>query len=555
MYTFRPVSMNESTPEEHFQLQEYLGILRFRKWSLLLVAGLVLGAGMFLSFRQTPIYQSTARVLVKPINPPGQFTINLSIAQLNIDTEREIARSEGVAVLAAESIPDVANPTALLGGLDVVAPPNAAILEFSYTDPDPIRAQQAANAFANAYLQFKRDQATEALTAVRKPLEARLAELTKELRVLDRQIGARAPLLPTPAQQSRRDELTGEIAVVRSNLTPLSGLVIDPGSVIQTAILPTAPSSPNHPANAAMSLFAGVILGGITALVRERLDTGLRGRTDLEAQSGAPVLAVIPKVPGWKKKEETRLTTLTAPKSASAEAYRTLRTSMLFAAAQRGIKTILVCSASAGEGKSTTAANLSVVLANADKRVILVNADLRKPRVHRFFQMRNKVGIVNVLSGEAKPWEALVDPGIENLRLLPSGPIPSRPAELLGSEAMGELLAELRHVTDFIIIDSAPVLVVSDALALAPLCDGALFVADADATSRGAVAHAREQLEQVGAEIIGSVLNNFDVSKARSAPYYYRYYYRYKTKYGYSYGSPYSVELEEDVPRRGRSSI
>ncbi len=548
--------MTES-PEVQFQLREYLGILRFRKWSVAVVAAVVLVAGMFFSLRQTPLYRSTAKVLVKPINSPNTFTLTVQFSQLNMDTEVQLAASEGVAALAAEQVPGAVDPLSLALGLTVSSPPNTAILEIDFTDPDPLRAQQGANAFATSYLQYKNDQALTAIDDLRKPLEARLSQLRKELSQLNRDIGQNALDEPTPGQQSRRDELTGQIAVLSNQLAPLAGYVIDPGTVIQSAALPAEPSSPNHPTNAALSLFAGLVLGVVVALLRERLDDGLRGRSDLETQSGAPVLAVIPKVPGWKKKEEIKLTTVSEPRSAAAESYRTLRTSMLFAAAQRGIKTILVASASAGEGKTTTAANLAVVLANADKRVILVNADLRKPRVHRFFQLRNKIGVVDVLAGTAKPWEALVDPGIENLRVFPSGPIPTRPAELLGSEAMGELLAELRQVADFIIVDSAPVLVVSDALALAPLCDGVMYVADAEATTRGAVAHAREQLEQVGVDIIGSVLNNFDLNRARSAPYYYRYYYRYRSQYGYSYGGPYGVSDagQEEVPRRGRSSI
>src|SRR5205085_11256139 len=131
--------------------------------------------------------------------------------------------------------------------------------------------------------------------------------------------------------------------------------------------------------------------------------------------------------------------------------------------------TIMVVSATAGEGKTTTAANLAVSLADANRRVILVSADLRKPRVHRFFGLSNDVGLSNALTGELKPWETLQDPNVENLRVMPSGPVPARPAELLQSEQMGELLAELREVSDFVIIDTAPVLLVADALALAAL--------------------------------------------------------------------------------------
>ncbi len=281
----------------------------------------------------------------------------------------------------------------------------------------------------------------------------------------------------------------------------------------------------------------GLALGIVVAFLRERLDDSLRSRGDLEDNAGAAVLAVIPKVPGWKKKKETKVVTLEQRHGVVAEAYRKLRTSILFAAAQRQIRSIMVCSATAGEGKTTTAVNLALVLAEANKRVILLSADLRRPRAHRFFQLESKRGLSSVLAGEAKPWEVLLDPGVENLRIFPSGPVPTGPAELLQSDEMSELMAQLEERADFVIVDTAPLLLVSDALALAPLIDATLLVADAENTSRWAVRQAREQLDEVDAPVIGAVLNKFDPAKARTYPYY-GYYYGYGYRYGraYAYG-------------------
>jgi capsular exopolysaccharide synthesis family protein len=211
------------------------------------------------------------------------------------------------------------------------------------------------------------------------------------------------------------------------------------------------------------------------------------------------------------------------------------------------MKAIMVVSPGAGEGKTTTAANLALVLADAGKRVVLVSADLRKPRIHQFFDLANDIGLSTVLAGEAEPWEAILDPGVENLRVLLSGPVPGRPAEMLQSEQMGEVMTGLREVADFVIVDTAPVLLVTDALALAPLVDGVLFVADAENTSRSAVAHSREQLEQVGATLIGSVFNNFDPSKARGYRYQ-GYYAPYRYRYGYGAYSTYGT-TENGGPR------
>ncbi|MGH2674907.1 MAG: polysaccharide biosynthesis tyrosine autokinase, partial [Actinomycetota bacterium] len=291
------------------------------------------------------------------------------------------------------------------------------------------------------------------------------------------------------------------------------------------ADLPSSPASPNYLLNAALALFVGLALGVGLAFLRERLDDRLRGRDDLEARSGAPVFAVVPRVGGWKKRSESRLVTLTEPRSAPTEAYRTLRTGLLFAASQRDMRTVLITSPQVEEGKSTTAANLSVVLAQAGKRVILIDADLRKPRLHRFFQAPNEVGLTSVLSGQVQPHDGLAQPQVPNLRVLTSGPVPGNPAELLSSDQMGSLVKTLREAADLVIMDSPPVLVAADATILASFADGLVLVADADNTTRGTVAHARQQLDQVNARVVASVLNNFDPSKALKYPYYYQYYY------------------------------
>jgi capsular exopolysaccharide synthesis family protein len=229
------------------------------------------------------------------------------------------------------------------------------------------------------------------------------------------------------------------------------------------------------------------------------------------------------------------------PNGPVAEAYRTLRTRILFAASQSEVKVVMVCSAVAGEGKTTTASNLAVSLASARKRVILLSADLRKPRIHRFFGMSNDIGLSTVLSGDSEPWALLGDQGIANLRVMVSGPVPTRPGELLQSERMAQLIDELREVADFVIIDTAPVLLVADAVSMAPLTDAVILVADAERTTRGSLSSSRDAMDQVNAPILGAVINNFDPSRARAfsvgREYGYGYYYRYGgSRYGYGQG-------------------
>jgi succinoglycan biosynthesis transport protein ExoP len=513
--------------DEPWELADYLAVLRQKKWTVVIITAIVVAAALLISFQTTPVYTSTAEVLVKPITANQQLSQDIPASSLlNLDTERRVVQSVAVATIATEEMGSTRSPRNLLSKLSVEVPTNTQILQITYSDPNPLQAQSGARAFAGAYLKFKSEQALQASSRVRGGIEAQIQELVSELNAVQRDL-ARADG-GSPGQQRLQTQatfLTSRIAILQDQLTPITALEIDPGQVLQPAELPTSPTSPDHVRNAALALFVGLALGVGVAFLRERLDDRLRDRSDLEQRLGASVLAVIPQIPGSRKKGQSMVVALEEPKSAAAEAYRTLRTGIQFKTAQEGMKTILITSPTAGEGKSTTAVNLAATLAQAGKRVVLVSADLRKPSIHRFFRIYNTTGLVDVMAGGASLRQAVKE--VAKVQLLLSGPIIANPSEVLQSEQMGELLDELKERADFVIIDSAPVLVVADSLALAPRVDGVLVVADAQATSRAAVAAARNQLEQVGATLMGAVLNNFDPSKAKAYPYYYRYQYRY----------------------------
>jgi len=501
----------EPAPEQAADLTEYIAVLRRRKWSILGITGLLFLSAMFFSFRQTPVYESEARVRVTPVTTVTQFT-QAPQTQVDLETERQIVLGDEVAERAAEIIRPPETPGDLLERVEVTIVTNSQVLAITFSDLEPSSAQAGADAFAKSYLQFKRDEARQVLDELKAPIQKRIDELTRQLR--------------ETSDPATRLEIASDRTSWRNQLTPLDATIINPGSVIKSADFPSQPASPNHILNAGLGLFVGLALGVGLAFLRERLDDRLRGREDLEMRIGAPVLGVIPRVPGWKRRDRPRLVAVEEPKSSVSEAYRTLRTSILFAASRGEMKTILVVSAHTGEGKTTTVANLGVVLAQAGKRVIVVSADIRKPRLHHFFGLENDKGLVNILIGDAVAAEALSKTTDPNLILMPSGPVPSLPAELLGSEAMGELIERLGQTADFILIDTPALLAVSDALSLAPLADGVIFVADAESTTRASVAHARSQLEQMGANIFAAVINDYDPARARPYPYY-RYYYAY----------------------------
>lgn len=226
---------------------------------------------------------------------------------------------------------------------------------------------------------------------------------------------------------------------------------------------------------------------------------------------------------GKKKKQvtnERRLITLSDTRSPISEQYRTVRTNIQFSSVDSTIKTLMITSAGPSEGKSTTVANLAVVFAQQEKKVLLIDADMRKPTVHYTFQLHNHRGLTNVLTKQTSLLDAINKTDQENLVILTSGPIPPNPAELLASRSMDELLDEALKSFDIILFDTPPVLAVTDAPILANKCDGTILVVNSGRTEMEAALKAKELLMSANAKLLGTVLNQ---KKAKDSQYYYYY--------------------------------
>lgn len=218
-----------------------------------------------------------------------------------------------------------------------------------------------------------------------------------------------------------------------------------------------------------------------------------------------------------------RLVAATSPDDAATEAYRTLRTNLLYALIDAPPKVIVMTSPGPTEGKSTTCANLGVVLAQADKNVLVLDCDFRKPVMHKIFGLRNMWGVVNVLVGERSLQEIWQEP-LPGLKVGTAGSIPPNPAELLGSERFAALLDQARQEFDYVLLDVPPTQVVSDPVILSAQAEGVLLVIDAQNTRKGSVRQSIRSLQAVGANVLGTVMNNVEITKAG----YYRYSYQYK---------------------------
>lgn len=518
--------MNHTSPEHSSDLREYLRVLRNRKWSIVIITGIVLAAALFFSFRQTPVYEGRAQVLVQsfsanptqPAPPP------------DLITEQTLVATPAVAAQAAELLDPRPDLDALLAGLRVEVVSTSRILEISYASTDPQFAADAANAFATGYIRFRIDQFRQQVDAALENVQSRIDSARQRLTQLARQISATDDPEESAALNAERDILLARLGVLEGEREDLQGATVaqqGAGQVVDEADVPGSPSSPNHVRNAVLALLVGLALGTGTAFLRERLDDSIRDHQELERRMGAPVLATIPRISGWRRREDPFLISVEDPKDPVSEAYRTLRTNIQFLASRGELQTLLITSATAGDGKTATAVNLAVVSAQAGRRTVLLSADLRRPRLHRFLGGHNKTGLSLALSDSVSVWDAIQPSAIDNLRVVASGPVPPNPAELLQSGRMEEILGQLREDADLIIIDTPPVLAVADASILAAKADGTLFVVDAETARRGAAAQSRDQLENSGANLIGSVLNNYDPSQSGAYPNYYYYYSRY----------------------------
>jgi capsular exopolysaccharide synthesis family protein len=303
------------------------------------------------------------------------------------------------------------------------------------------------------------------------------------------------------------------------DIQPITSVNSGGGEVIEEATLPAAPSSPNHRNDGIVGALLGLIAGIGMAFFRDRLDDRFKGRHDVERTLGAAVLATIPRYAVHKIGGITEIVVATQPRGSASESYRALRTNVQFLASQRRIKSIIVTSAAASEGKTLTSTNLAVALAQTKARVIVVSADLRRPTIERYFGVSNDRGLSEWLQhDDENVGRLLKNPGVPNLRILPSGSIPPNPTELLASPRLAELISILERHADFVMVDSPPILPVADAQIMANHVGGVVIVIDSSKTHRSAAERAKAEIQRVGGEIIGAVLNSYD---PETSPYYY----------------------------------
>ena len=468
-------------------IRDYALVLR-KRWRLIVLCTLLaVAASLLATLAATPIYQASAQLFVSTstgvdsnvsgLNQGGQF------AQQRVKSYADIVNSPAVTEAVIEELGLGISPRRLAGTIEATAPLDTVLINVDVTNADPRQAQRIANSVA------------EQFTTVASDLETPTGQQSSPVKV----------------------------------------------SVVRTADLPQGPVSPRTKLNIALGLLVGLAVGVGGAVLRETLDTSLKGADEIQQALDLPTLGIIAYDPDAEKRP---LIVHVDPQSTRAEAFRQLRTNLQFVDVDRKPRSIVVTSSVPSEGKTTTTCNLAIALTQAGLRVILVEADLRRPRLASYLGLEGAVGLTDALVGRTDLDDVLQPWGDGNLQVLASGPTPPNPSELLGSEQMGELLEALESRCDLVLLDAPPLLPVTDAAVLSAHASGAIVVVRSGSTTREQASRAVEILRAVDAHVYGVVINMVPTKGPGADKYGY---------YGYGYAS--TAPIVDLPPRRARTRL
>ncbi len=448
-------------------LQDFVKLLRTR-WVTVCVTTLVAVMGaLAYTFATTPQYQASTRLFVSTSSGSSLNDLYQGnrFSQERVLSYTELLMGETLAQRTIDKLNLDMPAEDLKEKIKATAKPDTVLIDVSVLDRSPVRARDIANALSDEFVLMVSE-------------------------------------LETPPQGSTKAD---------------SRVVVE-----QRASIPTAPVIPNPPRNIALGLAAGVILGIGLAILRDRLDNTVKARETLEEITG---VGLVGSIPTDKERRKEPAIGFESDNSSIAEAFRKLRTNLQFLTVDNPPRVIVVTSSSPHEGKSTTAINIALALAEAEHEVVLVDGDMRRPSVDRYLDLVGSVGFSTVLSGGASLDEVLQKTKFPRLTVLTSGASPPNPSELLGSQAAKNVLAELRERFDYVVVDSSPLLAVTDGAILAANSDGALVMARFGQTKRDHLTHAIGNLRDVGATVLGAV---FTMTPTRGGN-------QYSYNYSYSY--------------------
>lgn len=519
---------------EPLALLQYVSILWRWSWLIVLCMTLAGAAAYFYSLQATPVYQASASLLINQArtgNSSADYNALLTGERL-AQTYAELIRKRPVLEAVISNLQLPADADTLSKRVSIAPVRNTQLLNLTVEDSDPQRAADIANAIVRVFSQQNQAQQTNRYSDTQQRLERELAKVQADIDSTQASLVTlkASSVAVTEAERNRLETLLAQYRSSYATLTKSLGDVqmaeaqsTDNLVVAEAARAEPDPVRPQPLRNTLLAAIVGALLAIGGTFLLEYLDDRVKTVEQASGIAGAMTLGSIGKIAG--SGPGTQLVTRSDANSPLSEAYRMLRVNLDFTAVDSPLQTVAITSANPGEGKSTTIANLAVALAESGKRVILVDTDLRRPTLHRIFELPNERGVTSALLNpeSSELHQHLAPTEVPNLQLMPCGPIPPNPAELLSSRRMAALIGALKAECDIVLFDTPPLLVFADAALLARACDGVILTARAYTTRLGALRQASEQLTQAGARLLGVVLNGVATPRGKQHSYYYYY--------------------------------
>jgi capsular exopolysaccharide synthesis family protein len=545
-------------------IKEYFYLIRSWAW-LIVLAGILAGAAAYaVSVRMTPIYEaSTTMLLSAPSSISGVDPAALVTAQTMTTTYAQMLMDRPVLqdVIDELKLPTTPEAVKLKKTIRVDIVINTQLLQVTAEDPNPQRAADIANAMATVFSRRIAELQAQRYSASRDGLAKQVADMDQQITATNNQIAAiqqrmaavatqaavaatqtatalpsgTAPAapeayIPDAADRTTLDQLQARLTQYRTiyaglvtsfeqvrlaeNQTSTNVVVSEP------AVAETEPVKPRTMLNTVLAAVVGMLLAVGAVFAIETLDDTVKNPAEIRRRFSLPVLGTIMS----HEAPQDQPISLAEPRSPTAEAFRSLRTNIMYAAVDRPLRRLMITSPMPQDGKTTVSSNLAVVVSQNEKLVLLMDADMRRPQVHRNFGLQNRLGLaelfVRPLDTIASVIQASAAP---RLSVLTSGGLPPNPSELLTSNRMGQILDKLGQAFDLIVLDTPPVLSVTDAPALAAAMDGVVLVVKPGTTKLGAFQQALEQLRAVNARVLGVVMNEVSPHSRQYGYYYNRY--------------------------------
>ncbi len=512
------------------ELRDFFQPLR-RWWWLLFLSTAIAAGSTYWYINQQPVrYESrTSAIVGGAINDPNpnsaQFWLSQQLAETYADLlNRDVVRQPTMAALGLEWLPPYTARVI----------PNTQLLEVRVTDTDPERARAVAEQLFQQLIRLsptgnQDQQRTEFVSNELNDLQTDIQATKEEIQAKQDELATLFSARQIQDAQTQIAALQDKLASLQANFTNLLSTTQQGATNAITVIEKPHAGDPidnKFWLNILLAAAAGLVLAAGGAYLLEYLDDSVKNSDDVEKHLRISTLGAIPVMSGKEKKDE--LVMLSSPHSQGAESYRILRTNLQFVAVARELDALLITSSAPGEGKTVIAANLALALAQAGRKVVLIDADMHRPQQHKQFKLINNIGLTTALLSDPIQINPFLQQTVApTLRVMTTGPLPPNPAELLGSQRMHDLLERLKTETDIIIIDSPPTTAVADTAVLSTLVDGVLLALYTGCTRIEMAKRALAALDQVGAHVVGAVLNRMPTRGSGSYYYYYQYnYYR-----------------------------